>query len=40
MRAGHERITKAQFYALGGFSNSKLYRKQRGNSWAYFRIHN
>jgi hypothetical protein len=32
-----ERITKAEFYARGGFSNSKLFRQQsRGGAWRYY----
>lgn len=30
------KITKAQFYALGAFSNPRLIRVTRGRSWAYF----
>lgn len=33
-----ERITKREFYALGGFSNSQLFRLQsRGGAWRYYR---
>lgn len=33
-----ERITKAEFYALGGFANSQLFRLQsRGGAWRYYR---
>jgi hypothetical protein len=32
-----ERITKVEFYRLGGFSNSKLFRQQsRGGAWRYY----
>ena len=32
-----ERITKKEFYALGGFSNSRLFRQQsRGGAWRYY----
>lgn len=32
-----ERITKAEFYRLGGFKNSGLFRLQtRGGSWRYY----
>ena len=30
------RITREQFYRLGGFSNPRLYRKQLGKGWAYY----
>jgi hypothetical protein len=33
---GYTRITKAEFYRLGGFSNPRLVRKEIGQSWAYF----
>lgn len=33
-----ERITKVEFYALGGFANSDLFRLQsRGGAWRYYR---
>lgn len=33
-----ERITRREFYDLGGFSNSKLFRLQsRGGAWRYYR---
>lgn len=33
-----ERITKVEFYELGGFANSALFRKQsRGGAWRYYR---
>lgn len=38
MRNGHTKISRAEFYRLGGFSNPDLFRKQRGNSWEYFRV--
>lgn len=32
-----ERITKAEFYARGGFANSALFRLQsRGGAWRYY----
>lgn len=32
-----ERITKEEFYRLGGFANSDLFRLQtRGGSWRYY----
>lgn len=37
-RERKERITKVEFYRLGGFSNSDLFRKQsRGGAWRYYR---
>lgn len=33
---GYKRITKREFYALGGFSNSRCVRVQRGKCWAYY----
>lgn len=30
------KITRADFYAMGGFSNSKLYRKMHGRNWCYY----
>lgn len=36
-RERKKRITKAEWYALGGFANSKLFRKQsRGGAWRYY----
>lgn len=33
-----ERIRKDEFYRLGGFSNSQLFRLQsRGGAWRYYR---
>lgn len=33
-----ERITKKEWYALGGFANRDLFRKQsRGGAWRYYR---
>jgi hypothetical protein len=34
---GYYRITRKQFYTLGGFSNSLNVRKQLGRSWSYWR---
>ena len=32
-----ERITKREFYDLGGFANSALFRQQsRGGAWRYY----
>lgn len=37
-RERKERITKKEFYDLGGFANSGLFRKQsRGGAWRYYR---
>ena len=36
---GYERISKKDFYAKGGFSNSRCVRVERGSSWAYFWRH-
>lgn len=33
-----EKITKEQFYRLGGFSNPKLFRIMRGSAWTYWVI--
>lgn len=30
------RISKVEFYKKGGFSNSRLFRKQAGKGWRYF----
>ena len=32
------RITKNEFYELGGFSNPKLIRVTRKGSWSYYRL--
>ena len=35
---GSTRITKKEFYTLGGFSNPALFRKQTpGGGWSYWR---
>jgi len=34
---GYYRITREEFYALGGFRDSRNVRKQQGNSWSYWR---
>ena len=31
------KISKSEFYPLGGFSNPRLYRKMIGNRWSYYR---
>jgi hypothetical protein len=36
---GGMRITKAEFYRLGGLRNSKLYRKgTKGGGWTYWML--
>lgn len=38
-RERKERITKKEFYELGDFANSDLFRKQsRGGAWRYYRV--
>lgn len=34
------RITKKEWYKLGGFSNPALYRKHNGRNWEYFYLPN
>lgn len=34
---GHIKISKDQFYRLGGFSNPDLFRKEINGSWAHFK---
>lgn len=34
--AGYTRITKAQFYANGGFANPRCVRISRGGSYAHY----
>jgi len=37
-RERKKRITKNEWYALGGFANRNLFRKQsRGGAWRYYR---
>lgn len=38
LKMGTKRITKKEFYAMGGFANPSLYRKQYENSdeWVYY----
>lgn len=33
-----KKITKTEFYALGGFSNPKLVRKAKGAGWVYYQL--
>lgn len=38
MRSGVEKISKREFYALGGFSNPSLFRKaDKYGRWQYYR---
>jgi hypothetical protein len=32
------KISRSEFYALGGFANPSLYRKMRGGAWGYWRV--
>ncbi len=36
MKNGFTKISKKEFYAIGGFSNPKLFRKMIGNNWKYW----
>ena len=38
MITGRTRITKREWYALGGFANSKLFRKQVRGAWHYYKL--
>jgi hypothetical protein len=31
------KITKKEFYGLGGFSNPNLFRKHNGKNWDYYK---
>lgn len=33
---GYMRISRSLFYELGGFSNPRCVRLERGRCWAYF----
>lgn len=33
------RISRAEFYAMGGFSNPNLMRKGTRSGWSYWEIH-
>lgn len=33
---GYEKITKEQFYRIGGFSNPRCVRVTRDGDWAYY----
>lgn len=38
MKTGVEKITKVEFYKLGGFSNPALFRKaDKRGTWAYYK---
>lgn len=39
MKVGTERISKKLWYALGGFSNNDLFRKQVNGAWCYYIDH-
>lgn len=30
------KISRKAFYAAGGFANTRQFRKQKGNGWAYY----
>lgn len=32
----HEKITRAEFYKLGGFANTRCVRVTRSGRWAYY----
>lgn len=32
------RISKREFISLGGLAHPRLYRKQMGHAWSYWRI--
>lgn len=36
MKTGYQKITKKEFYSLGGFSNPNLFRKMVNGAWQYF----
>jgi hypothetical protein len=39
MRNHYRRITKREWYDLGGFANSKLFRKANARGvWSYYQI--
>lgn len=33
---GYTKITKKEFYSMGGFSNPRLVRVTRNRTWAYY----
>lgn len=33
---GYTKITKEEFYKMGGFSNPRLVRVSRSGSWVYY----
>ena len=37
MRCDVEKLTKRLWYAFGGFSNPRLFRKHNGRCWSYYR---
>jgi hypothetical protein len=38
MKNGIMKISKKEFYWLGGFSNPNLFRKHNGKNWDHFKI--
>lgn len=36
MALGSRQVTRREWYAAGGFSNPRCWRKQRGRAWCYF----
>jgi hypothetical protein len=36
MKTDVMRLTKREWYAMGGFANPHLYRRHDGRSWHYF----
>lgn len=37
--SGVTKITKKEWYSLGGFKNSACYRRDNGRGWQYFIDH-
>lgn len=38
MKNGRLKLSKREWYARGGFENSRLYRKHNGRCWTYWLI--
>lgn len=38
MSNGKTKISKRDFYELGGLANPRLFRKMRGGAWTYWEI--
>lgn len=36
MRINQLRVSKAEWYRLGGFANSRLWRRMRNGTWEYY----